>query len=258
VQIGGTRAIPAYPITAIARPGTPKTVTLRSGQAQRGTAGSALAKPIELRIVDRFDNPVPGATVTVAPAHGSVTDSVLATDSTGIVTLRWTLGAPAGAQKLLARVAGVAKPVEVTANASVGKPSKASFAFASAVGTAGKLVAPAPSVTVTDAVGNPIAGAMVSFTVSSGTVSTAKVRTDAKGRASTKWTLGTRVGTQTLTASVAGTAARATLEAEVAKAATTATKPATSTKPAPKPALTKPAARKPPATKARSGTGTPR
>ena len=36
-SLKATRAIPAYPLTAIARPAAPKTVVLRSGQAQRGT-----------------------------------------------------------------------------------------------------------------------------------------------------------------------------------------------------------------------------
>jgi hypothetical protein len=54
----------------------------------------------------------------------------------------------------------------------------------------------------------------VTFTASSGSVSVSKVKTNAKGRASTKWTLGAKAGTQTLRASVAGTPARAALEAK--------------------------------------------
>ena len=248
VQIGSTRAIPAYPVTAIARPAAPKSVLLRSGQAQRGVVGTTL-QPIVLRVVDRFDNPVPGATVTLVPAHGSVTDTVLATDSAGTVAVRWTLGGAIGTQKLAARVSGVAKPVDVTATASIGRASKVSFTAPSVSGTAGKAVATPVAVTVTDAFGNPIAGSTVSFTTAGGSVSTARVKTDAKGRASTKWTLGARAGAQTLTAAVSGTSARATLAADVAKAATaTAAKPATST--AARQPLAKPlakAAAKPPA-----------
>ena len=216
VQIGGTRAIPPYPLTAIARPAAPKTVTLRSGSAQRATVGSALPKPILLRVVDRFDNPVAGATVTVSPSQGSVPDSVLATDSAGNANVRWTLGTKPGAQKLVARVSGVTKPVEATATATIGRATKAAFTASTASGVAGRALATSPAVIVTDAFGNPIAGVTVTFVPVGGSVAVSKVKTDAKGRASTKWTLGAKVGVQTLRASVAGTAAKAALEAKVA------------------------------------------
>jgi len=212
-------------------------VILRSGQGQRGTVGATL-QPITLRVVDRFANPVAGATVTVSPSQGSVTDTVLATDSAGMATVRWTLGGTIGTQKLIARVSGIAKSVDVSATASIGKASKASFATATATGTAGKALGAPATVTITDAFGNPIVGATVSFAAPGGTLSQAKVKTDAKGRATTRWTLGPKVGVQTLTASVSGTPAKATLEVDAAKGATTAApKPATTTKPA----LTKPA-----------------
>jgi adhesin/invasin len=243
VQIGGTRAIPAYPLTAIARPAAPKGVVVRSGEAQRAVVGATL-KPIVMKVVDRFDNPVPGATVTISPAHGSVADSVLATDSAGTVSIRWTLGGAVGTQKLAARVSGIAKPVDVIATASIGRAAKASFSAPTATGVAGKPLASPTTVTITDAFGNPIVGATVAFTTAGGSVSQAKATTDARGRATTKWTFGSKVGTQTLTASVSGTPARATLEAEVAKGATASAK-APAKAPAAKPALTKPAAKAP-------------
>lgn len=250
VQIGGTRAIPAYPITAIGRPAAPKDVILRSGQAQRGIVGATL-QPIVMRVVDRFENPVPGATVTISPAHGSVTDSVLATDSAGTVAVRWTLGGTIGTQKLVARVSGVSKPIEVTATASIGRASKASFTSGGATGVTGKAMATPATVTITDAFGNPIVGATVTFTAAGGSVSAGKGKTDARGRASTTWTFGSKAGAQTLTASVSGAPARATLEAGVTKPATaiklaTATKPAPPKPPTTKPALAKPAKKLPP------------
>ena len=242
VQIGGTRAIPAYPLTAIARPATPRDVVLRSGQAQRGVVGAKL-KPIVLRVVDRFDNPVPGATVTISPTHGSVADSVLATDSAGTATMSWTLGGAVGTQKLVARVSGISRPVEVTATAAIGRASKATFTTSAPTGTVGRALASPATVTITDAFNNPIVGATVAFSAAGGSVSTAKVKTDARGRASTKWTFGTKVGTQTLTAAVSGTTARATLEAEVSKASSTRAPSKTTSKPA--------------TTKAKTGTGKP-
>ena len=262
VQIGATRALPAYPVTALARPGAAHDVVVQRGNAQKGAAGSTLAQPIVLRVADRFDNPVAGATVTFVPAHGSMTDSVFATDSLGRVSARWTVGGPAGPQKLLVKVAGVAKPIEVTATVLVGRASAAEFVAPATSGVTGKALPSPLTVTVTDAHGNPIKGASVSFASTSGAVSPLKATTDAKGRASTKWTLGTRVGPQTLTASVKGTTAKATLELDATKSATApASKPAMAkaavSKPAaasPKPAAkapsrttTKPAAKRPPA-----------
>jgi hypothetical protein len=104
VQIGATRAVPAYPVTAIAKAGAATAVTVKSGQGQKATAGSALAQPIILHVTDRHENPVAGATVTVTPEAGSVRDTVLATDSAGRAVVRWTLGPAARAQKLAIRV----------------------------------------------------------------------------------------------------------------------------------------------------------
>ena len=239
LQIGATRALPAYPLTALARPGAAHAVAVQRGNAQKGVVGSTLAQPIVLRVADRFDNPVAGATVTFVPAHGSMTDSVLATDSLGRVTARWTLGGPAGPQKLVAKVAGVPKPIEVTATVLVGRASKAEFVAPATVGVPGKPLGSPVTITVTDAHGNLVPGAAVSFASTTGNVSPLKATTDAKGRASTKWTLGSKAGPQSLTATVRGTTAKATLELEATKAGATA---ATT-----KPAMAKPAALKPPA-----------
>ena len=247
VQIGATRALPAYPLTALARPGAPKSVTVQRGQAQRGTAGSVLAQAVVLRVADGFDNPVAGATVTFTPSHGSTGDTVLATDSLGRASVRWTVGGAVGSQKLVAQVSGVAKPLEITAEVAPGRASAAAFVAPPTAGTVAKALASPVTVTITDAHGNPIAGAPVSFAAATGSVAPRKATTDAKGRATTKWTLGARAGAQKLTASVSGTAAKAILEVE----ATAAAKPAA--KPAAKAATTTPVAKKmsarPPAAK---------
>ena len=62
------------------------------------------------------------------------------------------------------------------------------------------------SVKVTDADGRPVGGTAVAFlvTVGSGTASPRLVTTDAKGQATTTWTLGTVAGANQLTATVSG------------------------------------------------------
>jgi hypothetical protein len=212
VQVGKTRAIPPYALTATARPGVAHSITVKSGNEQKATAGSSLAAPIVLRVSDRFDNPLEGVTVTLDPDVGTVPDSTVTTDSAGQASIRWKLGAAAGGQKLAARAEGVEKSLEISATATVGRVAKAAFGSAPTTVAPGKLLAPSPAVTITDAHDNPIAGVSVTFTATTGTVSPATVKTDATGRAAVRWLLGPGSAAQTLTALVKGTAAKAVLE----------------------------------------------
>ncbi|MDH4352218.1 MAG: Ig-like domain repeat protein, partial [Gemmatimonadota bacterium] len=68
-------------------------------------------------------------------------------------------------------------------------------------GTAGSQAAPAPTVIVVDAFGNPVSGVSVTFTPGSGSVSAGTVTTGTNGQATVDWTLGTTAGPQTLTVS---------------------------------------------------------
>jgi len=58
------------------------------------------------------------------------------------------------------------------------------------------------SARVTDVYGNPIAGVVVAFHARSGVAAPTRVATDAEGVARTRWVLGAKPGTQTLTAAV--------------------------------------------------------
>lgn len=59
-------------------------------------------------------------------------------------------------------------------------------------------------VLVKDEYGNPLAGKLVSFSVSEGSLSSETNKTDAYGKAKALWTLGGTIGTQTLEATVEG------------------------------------------------------
>lgn len=69
-------------------------------------------------------------------------------------------------------------------------------------GVVGTTAASAPAVRVTDKRGSPVSGVEVAFTVTggSGSVNPSSVTTDADGRATVAWTLGTAVQTITLKA----------------------------------------------------------
>jgi type IV secretory pathway protease TraF len=252
VQIGSGRSVAPLVVEARALAGPPVAAKFINGDSPRGPVATALKAPLILRVTDSVGNRVPDAAVTIAPATGSVPDSSILTDSTGQATVRWTLGRSAGAQKLEVRVAGIERPIVASARAVPRAPANIVFDSVRGSAAAGKRL-PAPvSVTVTDAFGNPVPDTPVRFTARAGTVTPAATVTDAKGRATTRWTLGKVAGEQRLAAAT-GDDARATLsvEAEAAKstaplartvapAAGSAAKPATATKAGSKPS-TKPA-----------------
>jgi hypothetical protein len=155
------------------------------------------------------------------------------TDSTGRAMVSWTLGRTAGVQHLMVSVDGIERPIQISARARAAGPANLAF-VAPKPGTANRAVQ-SLDVDLTDAYGNPVADQPVVFTTKIGTVSPARVMTDAKGRAHTRWTPGSKTGKRTLLAAVKGTDARATfvLEApEAAAPAKTASVPAKTAAPA--------------------------
>jgi hypothetical protein len=190
---------------------------------------SKVLKPlVELRVLDRAKNPVPGVLVTLLPAHGSVDDSILTTDSTGRVLVSWTLGRTAGVHRMTARVEGIDRPVEISARARPAAPANLAFVEPKP-GTANRAVQSLDA-DLTDAYGNPVADQAVVFSTKFGSVSPARVMTDARGRAHTRWTPGSKLGDRTLLAGVKGTEARATFVLKGPAPATPAKKVAVSKK----------------------------
>jgi adhesin/invasin len=179
-----------------------------AGDNQRAAVGKAVPKDIVLVATDRFGNPVSGLVVRARPGDGSVTDSVLSTDSTGIVRLRWTLGRRAGPQRVELRGGGVDSVLVVTAGASVLGPANLAFQNVPATAPPGRPIA--ITVLVTDAYGNPVPDAPVTYSAASGTLSVARVMTDDAGRGATRWTPAAAPAEQVLTAVVRGTTVRAT------------------------------------------------
>ena len=181
---------------AVAAAGAPATITIQAGDSQTAQAGAAVAIAPAVRLVDRFGNPVPDVSVffSVSAGGGSVTGSGATTNAQGIATVgAWRLGTALGANRLtaLAVFNGVqGNPVEFSATAQAGPASRivalTSTTLSQVVSTN---VTPAPSVRVTDAQGNAVAGVLVTFTGSSG--STVAGQTKTTGRtASRPWMAG--------------------------------------------------------------------
>jgi hypothetical protein len=96
--------------TADAGPGSPARVTAVSGDNQNALPGTALSRPLRVRVADRFDNPVPQVPVTFAVISGTGTleRGSAVTDSAGIATSgAWTLGPEYGTHLVRAVTGGV-------------------------------------------------------------------------------------------------------------------------------------------------------
>jgi adhesin/invasin len=211
----GTLAAASFTATALV--GAPASVGVSAGNAQSVAAGTAVSDPPAVVVLDQYGNPVPGVVVTfsVAPGHGTLTGETATTDLTGVARVgSWTLGTEVGADTLTvtASPAGLAgNPVIFTATATAGAPASVTvYAGAGQTATAGSAVAINPAVRVVDANGNPVAGASVSFAVTSGggTIVGSPATTGADGVATAgAWTLGVIAGANALSATVAGVSA---------------------------------------------------
>jgi hypothetical protein len=224
VQLGNARTIPVFTARAAALAGAPASLVVRSGEAQTGTVGMVLPKPLVVRVLDRLGNPVPDVRLALLPKTGSTADSAMRTDSTGQASVRWTLGRAAGLQRMTMRVAGASVALELSARARSGKPSKLEFLplrGADVSARAGsKSLAAVPChlspvtchvlVQLSDEYGNPVAERTVRFRSASGSVKPASAVTDPEGQAQVQWTPARKAVKPSLVAEVAGTGARAT------------------------------------------------
>jgi hypothetical protein len=203
-------------IAAAALAGSPAGIVVSGGNGQRAAAGAELPKTLALKVVDENGSGVAGALLALAPSGGTLVDSALTTDSLGYARTRWTMGHSAGEYTLAVHVDGVKQLVKLVAHAV--PAAAANLAFDDVPGErrprepakAKRLIA-----IVTDVYGNPVPDARVNFSVKSGTVTPARTVSDAKGRASLTWKLGTKGGEQVLTGTVRGTDVTGDYVAEV-------------------------------------------
>lgn len=194
--------------TATAVAGEPAEIVKQDGDNQTATVAEAVATPPAVRITDAHGSPTPGVAVVfaVTSGDGSLTGGSQVTDTDGIATVSsWTLGTTAGTNTLTATAGSLT--AAFTATATVAAPANLDKQTGDVqTATAGTAVQIAPAVRLTDAHGNPIAGAAVVFAPASGggSVTGASQTTDSDGVAAVgSWTLGTAAGSNTLTA-VAG------------------------------------------------------
>jgi hypothetical protein len=192
-------------ITATATPGAPRSVVVVNGAGQTGPVGGALTIQPVVRVVDAFDNGVPGITVSFAVPFGggAVQNATAITGADGTASAgTWTLGPIAGIQTLTASAAGLLSSAAVTANALATEAARLIVATQPSSEAANNTpLATQPVVQVADQFGNKVAkpGVVVTATAGNARVANAQVTTDASGVAAfTSLTLGGSAGTYTL------------------------------------------------------------
>lgn len=191
---------------------TPVATRSVAGATQTATVDASVPVAPAMQVLDRAGRPVAGLPVTfvVVSGNGTVTGASTVTGADGIARAGgWRLGPQAGLQRLAARSPGLPEVVfEATASAPPGL--NALFAVTSTDGqsaTAGTALAIDPAAVLRTPGSQPVAGAMVTWSVTGGggTVQNAMTLTDANGVATPgRWTLGTTPGAQSLRASAPG------------------------------------------------------
>ncbi len=189
----------------------PATIVADSGSGQTGPAGGLLPNRIVARV--RASDGVGVANLwvrfVVSLGGGAVSADSALTDVNGRAGVTWTLGNVVGNQTVTASTPALPTDSAVFSATSTATGPGAIVISAgnnqsALVGTA---VTTAPRVRVTDALGNPVPGIVVTFAVTqgAGTVTGATPTTDASGfAAAASWTLGPAVGLNALTAAVSG------------------------------------------------------
>ncbi|HYC33184.1 MAG TPA: Ig-like domain-containing protein [Gemmatimonadales bacterium] len=194
--------------------GAPAGITIVDGDAQAGPAGSALADALVVEVTDSRGRPVADqeVTFTILTGDGEVAPTSDDTDADGLASVSWTLGPPAGAQRVRAQVTGNGAPedlaVEFTATALAGSGSTLVLVSGdNQDGAVGAALAEPLVVRVVDPLGNPVSGQTVTWSVSGGgSIDPASSVTGEDGEASAQRTLGPSAGQQTAQATADGLA----------------------------------------------------
>jgi hypothetical protein len=198
-------------------PGPPVSIAVSGGSGQNTTVGAAFTNPLVVTVTDAYSNVISGKTVTFsAPSTGAsatFTGNPASTNSSGQASVTATANTTAGSYNATASINGVSTPVTFsltnqagpayaiqTVAGSTPQSTNISTAFANPL-----------AVTVTDAYGNGISGATVTFAApNSGASATFTgsnpATTNSSGQASVAATANSTVGgPYSVTASVGGT-----------------------------------------------------
>ena len=148
---------------------------------------------ILVKVSDASGNPASGTTVSFSVADGGTLSAPSAvTGANGVAGVLWTLGRLAGPQSASAS-SGTLGRVTFGAEARAGPAASLTKIGSDPVNPPSGINVDSIGVLVSDSFGNPRGGVQVTFaaTAGGGSVSPTTVTTNASGRASARWTLGT-------------------------------------------------------------------
>lgn len=180
------------------------TVNIVSGNNQSGLPGATL-KPFQVQVKDGTGNPIANTAITfqITSVGGSLAAVSATTDASGNASATMTLPATPTSCSVLV-TSGTAAPATFTASCVA--PAIAVFSGDKQTGTVGSTLGTALTVSLTGPGTTPIAGATVTFAITStggGSLSAAAM-TNASGQTSVNLTLPSTPGTVTVTASYTG------------------------------------------------------
>jgi uncharacterized protein (TIGR03437 family) len=197
INLGGLQSFPGYGYKVIAGP--PAAFAIISGNNQIGTPGQTLSLPLVAQLTDMGGNVlanVPVSFAAVLPGTATLSDVNPTTDNNGRVSAIVTLGNVAGPVQIrVSTQDGKASAIfTVTVNVIIGQMTI--VAGNQQTATTNTPFADPLIVQVVDNNGNPVVGAPVTFTVTSGSAifGTPSVTTGSNGQASTTVTAGATPG----------------------------------------------------------------
>ena len=198
-----------FTATATAEALVATTLVRLSGNAQTGTVGKELDDPFVAEVQDQNGDALAGITVTFAVTigGGSISASSVTTNASGQAETTLTLGSTAGSNRVTANVSGITttRNFNATGEATVAT-TIVEISGDGQAGDAGEGLNDPFIVEVRDQDGDALSGVTVAFAVTAGggTLSASSVTTDSSGQAESTLTLGSTVGTNTVTATVSG------------------------------------------------------
>jgi adhesin/invasin len=193
--------------TARGDAGPPAQLSIAGGDGGTAPIGGAAPDDLAVRVEDAYGNPAPGAPVTwtVTSGGGSVQPAG-GVDLPGITRARWILGPLLNsAQTVRASIAGGASATFTATAHARGVPLQITGHGIGQRGTPGSVLADSLVVAVSWS-GRPVRGVRVQWTVpaGNGSVTQGAEETDAQGRLSAAWRLGTVAGPSSITATAEG------------------------------------------------------
>ncbi|MGH7591089.1 MAG: hypothetical protein ACREL2_06585, partial [Gemmatimonadales bacterium] len=210
----GALAPDTFTVTALA--GAPSAIAIQGGNAQTDTTDLPLALPLAVKVTDAFGNAVTGTKVAwlKVAGGGAVAADTTASDSVGVASVGYTLGALARTDTISATLAGTSAKVTFTATAVTAAAANIVLANGGGqIDTVGKTLPQPFVVFVSDARAHLVAGARVVWTAAhgGGSFTPDTAFTDSTGHAQTTYTVGTLAGIDSLVATLPCGACTATV-----------------------------------------------